>query len=171
MRLLVWASSFGHTIGGGPVLGPLLCSALADRGHEVLVVTDHRPPSLPAEEKHGSVRVARFPIRRALSGDARLFVSLRREIADLKKRFHPELTFIFSPGYSELFHHLTAQSAPAPLVVTLHDSFRSKSFRPDAIVGRDVRAASWITACSEHVLRNARRHVPTIAERPSGLGG
>jgi hypothetical protein len=144
---------------------------LADRGHEVLVVTDHRPPSLPAEEKHGSVRVARFPIRRALSGDARLFVSLRREIADLKKRFHPELTFIFSPGYSELFHHLTAQSAPAPLVVTLHDSFRSKSFRPDAIVGRDLRAASWITACSEHVLRNARRHVPTIAERPSGLGG
>lgn len=169
MRLLVWASSFGHTIGGGPVLGPLLCSALSDRGHEVVVVTDHRPPSLPAEEKYGSVRVVRLPFRRALSGEARLFVSLRREITALKRSYRPDLTHIFSPGYSELFHHLTAQSAPVPLVVTLHDSFRPESFHPDAIIGRDVRAASWITACSEHVLRNALRHVPTIAERSTAI--
>lgn len=169
MKILVWASSFGHAIGGGPVLGPLLCSALVERGHEVLVLTDHRPQTLPSEECLAGVRVLRLPFRLALGGDSQLFVTLRQQISQIRKSFQPDLIHIFSPGYGELFHHLTEQNPKPPLVVTLHDSFTAKSFHPEAIVGRDVRAASWVTACSEHVLNNARFHVPDIAERSSAI--
>ena len=169
MKILVWASSYGHTIGGGPVLGPLLFGALAARGHEVLVLTDHRPRTLPGEEDLAGVRVRRFPFREALGGDGRLFVTLRQQVSQLRKNFDPDLIHIFSPGYSELFHHLTETTPKSPLVVTLHDSFPARSFHPEAIIGRDVRAASWITACSQFVLRNARRHVPGIADRSSAI--
>lgn len=169
MKLLVWASSFGHTIGGGPVLAPLLFGALAERGHDVTVLTDHRPRTLPVEENLGALRVFRFPFRSALGGDSRLFVALRRRVMEIKRNYQPDLTHIFSPGYSELFHHLTETDPKPPLVVTLHDRFSGESFHPDAIIGRDVRAASWVTACSDSVLRNARHHVPAIADRSSAI--
>lgn len=169
MKILVWASSFGHTIGGGPVLGPLLCSALAAYGHKVLVLTDHRPRTLPGEENLAGVRVLRLPFREALGGDGKLFVTLRQQVSQLRKSFEPDLVHIFSPGYSELFHHLTETDPKPPLVVTLHDSFPERSFHPEALIGRDVRAASWVTACSQFVLNNARHHVPEIAGRSSAI--
>lgn len=167
MKILVWASSFGYTIGGGPVLGPLLFEALAARGHDIIVLTDRRPLTLPAEEQRDGVRVLRLPFQSALGGDSRLFLNLRREVAQIRREFEPDLVHIFSPGYSEIFHHLTQTDDGPPLVVTLHDSFQADSFTPEAIVGRDVRTASWVTACSSFVMDNARRHVPAITDRSS----
>lgn len=167
--MVFWASTFGHTIGGGPVLAPLLAGALRKRGHEVLVITDQRPSSLPEEEHVGGVRVLRFPFRRALGGDVRLFASLRRRIAELKRDLNPDLSYIFSSGYCELFHHETEDVVPGPLVVTLHDSFAEERLRSSAIVGRNLRAASWVTACSDFVLDHARRHVPEITAHSSTI--
>lgn len=169
MRIVFWASTFGHTIGGGPVLAPLLAGALQSRGHDVLAITDQRPTSLPEEEEIGGVRVLRFPFRRALAGDVRLFASLRRRVAELKRDLNPNLSYIFSSGYCELFHHETEDVVPAPLVVTLHDSFAAERLRSSALVGRNLRAASWVTACSAFVLDHARRHVPEITATSSAI--
>jgi glycosyltransferase involved in cell wall biosynthesis len=169
MRLLFWASTFGHTIGGGPVLGPCLAGALRERGHDVLVLSDQRPASLPADECVGGVRVLRFPFRRALTRDPVLFASLKGRIAALKREFRPDLAYIFSSGYGELFHYATSDVQPGPHVVTLHDSFEEERLRRRTIVGHNVRSAAWVTTCSRCVLDHTRRHVPEITARSSAI--
>ncbi len=168
MRLLVWASAYGHTIGGGPVLAPLLMNALAERGHDITVVTDRRPAELPPEEVDGGVRTLRFSFRQttACGAASRLF-SVRKAVGRLKRDFRPHLTYIFSSGYAELFHHETKDVEASPLVTTLHDSFDEPYFRPDAVVGRNLRASAWVCSCSAAVQHNAHRHLPEIAARSS----
>src|SRR5579871_849884 len=161
MRLLIWASSYGQTIGGGPVLAPLLAAALVKRGHAVTVLTDRRPESLEATETRDGVRIHRPLFRRALGGDTALIPRIRREVAAIKAETRAELTFIFSSGYGEFFHHVTERGPP--LVVGLHDCFPEASFRADAMIGRNLRAAAWVTACSAAALENARVHLPTLA--------
>jgi glycogen(starch) synthase len=162
MRLLMWASSYGQTIGGGPVLAPLLAAALVRRGHEVTVLTDRRPESLAEEEESNGVRIHRPLFRRALAGDVALIPGIRRQIADLKDKTRPDLAFIFSSGYGEFFHHLTEAGRHLPLIVGLHDLFEEKDFRVDSTVGRNLRAADWVTACSHAVLDRAHMHLPDL---------
>jgi glycogen synthase len=162
MRLLIWTSSYGQTIGGVPVLAPLLAAALVQRGHEVTVLTDRRPERLDAMETRDGVRIHRPLFRRALAGDATLVRKIRREVAAIKAEARAELVFIFSSGYGEFFHHATERGRPAPLVVALHDCFPEASFRADAMVGRNLRAAAWVTACSVAALETARHHLPAL---------
>ena len=162
MRLLIWASSYGQVIGGGPVLAPLLAAALVRRGHEVTVLTDRRPESLPSEETREGVRIHRPLFRRALAGEVALIPGIRREVAALKREMAPDLAFIFSSGYGEFFHHATEGRQPMPLVVGLHDRFTEPSYRAEATVGRNLRAASWVIACSAAVLATARQFVPAL---------
>jgi glycogen(starch) synthase len=71
---------------------------------------------------------------------------------------------MFSSGYGELFHHLTSVQRSVPLVVTLHDRFPASYYAPEALVGRNLRAADWTAACSAAVLATARQSVPEIAD-------
>jgi glycosyltransferase involved in cell wall biosynthesis len=74
----------------------------------------------------------------------------------------PDLAFIFSSGYGEFFHHVTQGGQPMPLVVGLHDCFGERSFKPEATVGRNLRTADWVTACSAAVLRTALHYLPAL---------
>ncbi len=49
-----------------------------------------------------------------------------------------------------------------PLVVGLHDRFAEQSYGPEATVGRNLRAARWVTACSAAVLQTARQYLPAL---------
>jgi glycogen(starch) synthase len=160
MRLLIWASSYGQTIGGGPVLFPLLAAALAGRGHAVTVLTDRRPERLPAQETRDGVAIHRPPFRRALAGDATLIMAIRREVEALKRAIRPDLVFIPSSSYGEFFHHATTHVCPAPLVVGVQDCFPAEAFGAERMVGRTLRAAGWITACSQAVLDRTCVHLP-----------
>ena len=162
MRLLFWTSSYGQTIGGGPVLAPLLAAALVRRGHEVTVLTDRRPESLAEMEELEGVRIYRPLFRRALAGEVALIPGIRRQIADLKDKMRPDLAFIFSSGYGEFFHHVTEAARRLPLIVGLHDLFAEKDYRPDLTVGRNLGAADWVTACSHAVLDRAIEHLPAL---------
>jgi glycosyltransferase involved in cell wall biosynthesis len=162
MRLLIWASSYGQTTGGGPVLAPLLAAALGRRGHDVTVLTDRRPEHLAPTETRDGVRVHRPLFRRALAGDVALIPAIRREVAAIKRERRPDLAFIFSSGYGEFFHHVTEGGRPVPLVVGLHDRFPEACYRADAMVARNLRAAGWVTACSRAVLETARYHLPAL---------
>jgi glycogen(starch) synthase len=160
MRLLIWASSYGQTIGGGPVLFPLLAAALAGRGHAVTVLTDRRPESLPAQDSRDGVCIHRPPFRRALAGDAALIMAIRRQVEALKRTIRPDLAFIPSSSYGDFFHHATAHVCPAPLVVGVQDCFPAAAFCAERTVGRNLRAAAWITACSHAVLERTAAHLP-----------
>ena len=171
MRLLIWASSYGQTIGGVPVLAPLLAAALVQRGHAVTALTDRRPENLEARETRDGVQIHRPLFRRALAGDVTLVHEIRRDVAAIKAEAQAELVFIFSSGYGDFFHHVTERRHPAPLVVALHDCFPEASFRADAMVGRNLRAAAWVTACSAAALETARRHLPALAPISSVIHG
>src|SRR5262245_29105286 len=108
--------------------------ALSQRGHDILVLSDQRPNDLPPEEVLGNVRVLRFPFRPAIACDAALHSRIRRTIGNLKRDFRPQLSYIFSSGYAELFHHHTNDVETVPLVTTLHDMFEAERFRPDHVV-------------------------------------
>jgi glycogen(starch) synthase len=161
MRVLVFAGSYGHVIGGGPVLAPLLLAGLAARGHRITLVTD--PLDGVPDREEGGVTIIRLPFRRALGGDFACFAAIRAEITALKRR--TDAVYIFSHGRGDLFHHLTHRAVPLPCMVTLHDLYPPGQFRHSAMVGRNLRAASLITACSRATLDWTCRHLPEIAPR------
>ena len=169
MRILVFASSYGNIIGGGPVLAPLLTAALVQRGHEIVVITDRSPMTLLEEELIDNVRILRMPFRRALSGDFALIAALRRQMEQLKRSLQPDLIYIFSSGRGEILHHLTKTVHPVPMVVTLHDLFPAQRYAPEAVVGRNLRSAAWVAGCSEATTRWAVGHLPEIAGRASTI--
>ncbi|WP_457936107.1 glycosyltransferase family 4 protein [Mesorhizobium sp. 10J20-29] len=169
MRILVFASSYGHIIGGGPVLAPLLMASLAERGHEIMVITDRAPKTLPEDEMNDGVRVLRMPFVQALSGDIALIATLRRQVEALKHSLRPDLVYIFSSGRGEMFHHLTRSAHAAPMVVTLHDLFPPSRYAPEAMVGRNLRSADWIIGCSEATTAWAVKQLPEIGKRATTI--
>lgn len=169
MRILAWSSSYWPALGGGPVLGAALLPALAARGHEIVVVTDRRPDGLPEREERDGIAIHRLPFRRALGGELAAVPALRRRVAALKQALRPQLVHLWAPGYSELFHHETEAAHPAPLLVTLHRFYPAAACRPDGAIGRSLRAAAAVNACSRAVLDAMLDAVPEIAGRAAVL--
>jgi glycogen(starch) synthase len=162
VNLLVFAGSYHYGIGGGPVLAPLLLSALAARGHAVTVLTDQRRDAELCEIAAG-VTIKRLPFKRALGGDMNCFAAIQRHVAAAKRQANA--VYLFSHGRGDLFHHLTQRAAPRPCMVTLHDLYPPRQFQPDAMVARNLAAAARITACSRAALVWTCRHLPGIAPR------
>jgi len=167
MRVLAWASSYWPAVGGGPVLAASLMPALAARGHDIVVVTDRRPPELPEAASHDGIPIVRLPFRQALGGDLAAVPRLRRRLVALTQTHAPQLVHLYSLGYAELFHHETACSPPLPLLATLHRTFPATSVQPDGAIGRSLRAADRVTACSVAVLAATVAQVPEIAGKSS----
>jgi len=162
VNLLVFAGSYRQGIGGGPVLAPFLFASLAARGHVVTVLTDQRRDSELRVAEAG-VTIWRLPFQRALSGDFNCFAAIQRHVAAAKRQ--ADAVHIFSHGRGDVFHHLTQRAVPRPCLVTLHDLYPPRQFRPDAVVGRNLAAAARVTACSRAALAWTCRHLPGIAPR------
>jgi glycogen synthase len=160
----MWVSNYGAAIGGGPTLAPLLAEALALRNHEICVLTDRRPESLAETEVRNGVVIHRPLFRRALAGDETLFVSIRKQILDFKDRYRPDVAFVFSSRYGDFFHHLTQRPAN-PLVVSLHDFHAAEKYRETALLGRHLRTANRVVACSAAVMNAACQHLPDLSSK------
>ncbi|WP_428029147.1 glycosyltransferase family 4 protein [Ancylobacter sp.] len=163
MRLLVWCSSYGNLIGGGPVLAPLLTAALAERGHEIVVLTERHPATLPAFERIGEVAVHRFTFKQALQSGLKQVTAVLREVASIKLGFKPDISFIFSPGGGDYFYKLTERIHTTPLVIGLHDCFPSGRYQADALLGQLLRSARRVCACSAATLQHAQAQIPELA--------
>ena len=84
----------------------------------------------------------------------------RRQVAQLKRDFAPELVHINSYGRSVLFHLNTTGAHRAPVLVTLHQALPDEPVAHDGLLGHLLRTADWVTACSNAVLTHARRLMP-----------
>jgi glycogen synthase len=158
----MWVSNYGTTIGGGPVLAPLLAEALVRRRHEITVLTDRRPETLASNELRGGVTIHRPMFRRALAGDMALVSAIRKQILDFKNDWRPEISLIFSSRYGDYFHSIT-QGKSSPLILSLHDCFPNERYLEDSLLGRHLRTASRVIACSNAVLAAACDHVPNLS--------
>jgi glycogen(starch) synthase len=167
-RILTWANPYWPTIGGGPLLAARLMPALAAAGHELVVLADRRPDDLPQEDERDGVRIIRLPFRRALGGDLRAFAAARRRVIEVKVALRPQLIHLYSLGYAELFHYETA--APSvPVLATLHRTFPPGAYASDGIIGRTLRTADWVTACSRSVLEETCARVSGLRSRASAI--
>lgn len=169
MKILIWASSFGQILGGGPVLAPLLAGSLAARRHELTVFVDDRHCCVAHDEHIDDVRVLRLPFQAALRGDRALLREVLLRVARARSEFTSDIEFVFSTSASSIFRDATQGRHRPALVAGLHDFHPAERFAETAAVGRTLRQADWVIGCSQAVISEARSFLPEIANRSSAI--
>ncbi len=169
MRVLLWSELFWPYVGGAEVLAAGLMPALRDRGHEFLVVTSHDCLDLPDDASFEGIPVRRLPFRAATAErDVARLRALGAEVLALKRAFAPDLVHVNGMGPSLLLHLLTHAAHPSPWVLTLQtEVLPDQTGRTDTLLHRALSSASWVVACAEAVLGQARAVAPEITPRAS----
>jgi glycogen(starch) synthase len=169
MRVLVWADLFWPYIGGPELSVARLMLELRERGYEFLVVTSHDYADLPDEASYEGIPVHRLPFRAAIRDhDLDALLEARRRVAELKRAYAPDLVHANVVGPSLLFHLWTADAHPAPWLLRLQtEVLPSQSAGSDTLVQQAMLSATWVVACCETVLAQARQIAPEIGERSS----
>jgi len=167
VKILYWAEAFWPTIGGVEVLSGHLVSALRERGHEFVVVTDHRGCNISDTLDYNGVPVYRFHFQRLLENrDVGGIAATRRNIALLKKSFAPDIIHINACGPGLFFHLSTAAEIPVKTLCTIHALLTHSGGR-DTVMGQMLRQADWVTAVSRTMLNDVRRILPEVSQRSS----
>ena len=168
MRVLWWTPLFWPSIGGVEVFAARMLPALRERGHEVMVMTAHSECDAPDDLVVDDVPVHRFRIAEALaSRDPTQVVAVRRRISALTRAFDPDLVHLHHPGPVAYFHAHGAGTSPRPTLLTVHSPFEGSSLQPGTIVGRTVRAATWVAGVSRATLGDIIEQVPEVEGRSS----
>jgi glycogen(starch) synthase len=170
VKVLFWTPIFRPDVGGIELLSLRHILGLRERGFEFAVVTAHGRVKAPGKDEIEGIPIHRLRIIEALEErDLSRIAEIRSHIAELRRSFDPDLEHLNFGGPAPLgYFYLTAAPAPPrPLLVALHGSLEGLSAGPDSITGRVLRRAAWTTACSESVLRDARRVVPEISPASS----
>jgi glycogen synthase len=163
MRILLWQELFWPHIGGIEILSTKLLCALRERGHEVVVVTRRDSPDLPCQSEYQGIPVYRYPFPWTAFADGNLdqLLETRQQVASLKRSFRPDLVHMNSLGPSSLFHQITGNAHPTPLLVTLHTTLQSilpmGALRQDGLFRKTLRMANWVACVSAAVLAEARQ--------------
>src|SRR5919106_1811355 len=105
MRVLFWSELFWPYMGGTQFSAIKLLLGLRDCGHEFIVVTRQDDLSLPKEARFKGFPIYRFPFYTGLTeGNVHQLLAIRQQIAQLKRRFAPDLVHVNCFGLSVLFH-------------------------------------------------------------------
>jgi glycogen(starch) synthase len=97
---------------------------------------------------------------------------MRSQIAQLKRRFAPNLVHINLFGPSALFHYDTASVDRAPVLLTLHNqesAMLQRSCAADGLFRTALRDAQWVACVSAAVLSHWRQTAPEISSYSSIL--
>ncbi|TAK34798.1 MAG: glycosyltransferase family 1 protein [Chloroflexota bacterium] len=195
MRILLMPSSFPPVLGGLQTVVHTLAKHLPASGHDVLVVTNRYPRSLPGQEIIDGVRVYRWHFlsphledlirRRPDLFMASLYFcpSVFLRLYQLMRTYRPEVINIHFPDAQVPFVLWLKRCFEFRLVVSLHghdierwfETGRSTSALPphDATglrPGRNslrslLRQADAVTACSRNLLEQAIRLESSVGEK------
>lgn len=168
MRILFWSGNFWPLIGGAEVLAIRLLPALRARGYEFMVLTAQRRLELPRETHYEGIPIYRFPLRERCENIEQV-INMRQDITQLKRTFGPDLVHINALEEGHFFQLITAETHPAPLLVTLHDPLPRSAMRHDSWRRRLMLAADWVTGVSVSVMQETLRLLPEISCRSSVL--
>jgi len=169
MRVLYWAELFWPYVGGIEIFSTQLIPALQTYGYEFHVVTSQQNLDLPTQAEYKGTPIYRLPFQKALrGGDINLLLEARKQVAELKRTFKPNLVHIHGVIPSVLFHLQTADVCPAPVLLTLHQKIVTKeSLGAKTLTGQVLRCAAWVNSVSSTALDQAREVVPEITSRSS----
>ena len=193
MRVLLIPSSYPPRLGGVETVAHSLAKELMRRGHEIRVVTNRYPRSLPASEVIDSVSVQRWlflkPQFRTLRRRPDLFLAsfyfcphTLIGLARLVRIFRPDVINVHFPDSQIPFVLSLRKHFSFRLVVSLHgheierwfDDVGRKQTEDSSVLGRGellqlrrlrsiLHNATAVTACSQHLLDRAMQLEPSLA--------
>lgn len=167
-RILFWCSRFRPHIGGIPLLCAGVLAALRARGYELVVITQHDRPDLPAQDLLGDTPVYRLPFWQALERyDGAQMHALLRQVTAIKRDFRPDLVHVFHIGPEAFFELQTRAAAPCPLVCSAHSMYPDAIFTGETVVRHILRSAAGIAACSGATRRQILQALPDLAPHTS----
>jgi len=181
MRILLISSSYPPVLGGLQTVAHTLAQLLIRRGHDVVVVTNRYPRSLPAKEVLDGV-----PVRRLLFLYPRLrYFQARRpdlflagfyffplslfHLSQLVKAFKPDVVNVHYPDSQNLFVLWLRRRYPFRLVVSLHgyevEGFDRATSWDRRLLQQLLQEADVVTACSQYLLDRATSIEPSGAAK------
>jgi glycosyltransferase involved in cell wall biosynthesis len=167
MRVLFFVEHFWPQIGGLEVISAKLVTALAQRGYELVVITDQEHAWMPAQERYGEVMVRRLPIFRAINDrDLEMLAQSRHEMAQILSEMQPDL---IHASFSGPGVWLLPKAPDVPQILSFHGAWPMIDFSSTAgVFGRALARADWVTGCSRYTIEYLLRSAPAeVAERAS----
>jgi len=176
MRILLVPSTYHPILGGVQTVTHNLAQNLVESGHDVQVVTNRYPRSLPAREVMDGISVRRLlflspEIDSVQRGRADLFLasfyfypSSLWHLRNLMRTFRPEVVNVHFPDHQIHFVLALRQSFQFRLIVSLHGhevervaSNHKEHKAPKRSAAAHnlqliLREADAVTACSQHLL-------------------
>jgi glycosyltransferase involved in cell wall biosynthesis len=168
VRVLYWTQLFWPHIGGIEVASASFLPAMRDRGHEFEVVTGHSDLDLPDEADWNGFPVHRFPFRSALENrDLEAIAALTRRLAELKRRFGPDLVHLRFSDPSILFHLRTRDVTPSRLLASVTVAPPPGGGGAATLLGSLLGQSDWVVAHTQAILDDVLRIEPAVADRSS----
>jgi glycogen synthase len=164
MRILIWSSAYAPGIGGVEVVVQGLARSLADRGRTVEVVAQS-VDDVGASTLEPEGIIHRLPFHQVLaSRDPARVVALTQRVAEIKRKFAPDLIHAHAVHPSEFFLLRTADVARCPTLFTVH-GWTPMASGHDTLRNRMFRHVDWIVGCCRYVTDQTIRTVPDVAAR------
>lgn len=186
MRILLICPSYFPVLGGVQSVTRALAGRLIQLGHEVRVISNRFPRTLPASELIDGAVVHRWlfltpRLSYLKSGRLDLFfasffyfpLTLSRLIRSVKT-FRPDVVHFHYPESQTVFVRILRRFCQFKLIVTFHAHdiqkfFESSAPNPEPLK-RLLRAASGITACSQNLFSRAVELEPSIFPKARVIG-
>jgi glycogen(starch) synthase len=168
MKICLWSEFYPPYWGGIEKATQRLAIGMADRGHQVAVITSHYDQPLPDVEQAGNISIYRFPFHAALTtGDLRNTVKSLSGVTALKRKLRPDLMHLQLQAPSSFFHVQTMAAWRAPTLITIHGEFKDCRAGEDTLLGAIFESASWVTAVSHAMLDDLRKVSPKTIPKSS----
>lgn len=172
MNVALFPSAFFPHFGGVEELSRQLALTLKSKGHEVLVMTNQWPRSLPIAETVSGLSVRRFPFR-TFEGSVKqrlmCFLTrsrIQRELEQLLRQSHVDVIHVQCLS-SNMWYALNAgKRLGIPVVLTAQGELTMDAaglYQKPTFVNRHLRnflqQADWVTGCSRRTLDDVYQHV------------
>lgn len=191
MRILLFPASYSPVVGGLQTVVQTLAKHLKHQGHEVRVITNRYPRSLPASEKIDGMQVDRLLLMRPQIDQLRrnradLFLGSLyygpdsyRRLRKVFKEFRPDVVNVHFPDHQMPFVMELRKRFEFKLVVSLHGHDVERSFKHTnrsngggaelnefaTALRATLKEADAVTAVSHHLLNRASIIEPTITNK------
>lgn len=182
MRILLLSASYPPVLGGLQVAVHNLARGLVQRGHQIIVVTNLHPRSLPPLETIDDVAIRRWSFlkpeleylrsrRDLFAASCYYYPATLLRLTKLMSAFRPDVVNIHFPDRQVPFLLRCHRHFGLPLVVSLHgdeierwSSHGARTFSSSPL-SRILNDADAVTACSQHLLDMAVNLQPPVARK------
>ena len=169
MKILYFTPLFFPNIGGIETLSMNALPRLRQKGYQFTILTSlSSQASVPVDEFEG-IPIYRLPMIKSLQQhDLKAMIRTRQNVVKIKREFKPDLIHINFGGIPVGYFHVSTQNAyPALTLLTIHASIKHMATDEDALTGKLLRIADWITTVSYAMRKDIINCMPSAASRLS----